>query len=353
MRFVSFRLATALAAIAILVTLNAHSSAKADTKTPTVAVMAAPAGQDLNPDPNRQNFDYALASGQSVSDELYISNVGNKAVDVMVYARDAHTAPDGALAIDGLSQLPADSATWVTFGSGNTLTYNVRLKAAERIKLPFTLKVPNDATAGDHVGGILGTYGGTDGNLKIVSRIGVRLYTRVIGELEPALVVSNVKSAYTTSFWSPLDSVMKVSLTLTNKGNVALGGLIKASTLGLFGNDLATPGGIKVDEITPGQSINLVAEIPGLAQWGLYHNTVTVKPTVAKESLITDELPEISRDDWYFETPITWLVIAIAFAAGIWYFRFRRQRLKQRTEAWLLYTEAEAERKARLKQDAQ
>lgn len=315
--------------------------------------MAAPAGPDLNPDPNRQHFDYVLTAGQSLTDEVYISNVGNKAVDVMVYARDSHTAADGAPAVDALTQLPKESGSWVTFGSDNKLTATIHLEAAQRVKQPFTVKVPNDATAGDHTAAVLVSYLGAPGNIRVVSRIAVPIYTRLQGDLQPSLVVSNVESKYSTSFWSPLESVMKISFTLTNKGNVVLGGLVKASALGLFGNELATPGGIRVDEITPGQSLNLTAEIPGVAQWGLFHNNLTIKPTVAQESLIKNEIPAISRDDWYFEAPVTWLVILAAIALGVWYFRFRRQRLKKRTEAWISYTEAEAERKARLKQDAE
>jgi len=353
MRFVPKFCAYLLALTVFSASLLSSLVSTADTKTPTAAVMAAPAGPDLNPDPNRQHFDYVLTAGQNLTDEIYISNVGNKAVDVMVYARDSHTSAEGAPAVDGLTQLPKDSGSWVTFGPENTLTYNVHLEVSQRIKLPFSVKVPNDATAGDHTAGILVAYVGAQGNFKLVSRISVPLYARIQGDLQPSLVLSNVRSSYSPSFWSPLESVMKVSFTLTNKGNVVLGGLVKASTLGLFGFELATPSGVRVDEITPGQSLDLTAEIPSVAQWGLYHNTLSVKPTVAKESLIQTELPAISRDDWYFTIPVTWLFIVLTLGICVWYFRFRRQRLKKRTEAWIEYTEAEAERKARLKQDAE
>jgi len=180
-----------------------------------------------NPDPaqpfGKSWFIYNTADfGKEISDKVEVVNLSNVPIRARVWVADAITTSDGAYAIKEES---SEIGTWVNFpGSGSSLT--VDLGANETKVLDFILKVPTNAEVGDHMGAIMiqavGTLSELEGKkaeiapgMKIVTRIGARVYLTVSGEQIRAL-------EFPKFTWKMRDGKFYFLLTLLNKGNVRI-----------------------------------------------------------------------------------------------------------------------------------
>src|SRR5690606_13408426 len=111
-----------------------------------------------------------------------------------VYAADGYTTTAGRL--DALTRDTASSAvgTWLEPGVGR-----LRLAPGESETVPFTIRVPDDATPGDHAGAVLTsrTVTAQDSGLDYEARSGIRVHLRVAGDLAPRLTVTGAPSSTT------------------------------------------------------------------------------------------------------------------------------------------------------------
>ena len=181
--------------------------------------------QPADPDPTQlfsaSWFIYTSGLGQKIKDRVDVINLADEPMRVRVWAADGTTTPDGAYTI---KEGNTDIGTWVTFSGEEERILN--LKARETRTIDFILKVPVNAEVGDHLGAIMvqaiemeeGLGKGeaeVESELKVVTRIGARVYLTVSGKIVRALEFLDFSSERR----SPIHHFV---LTLKNPGNVRI-----------------------------------------------------------------------------------------------------------------------------------
>jgi len=301
-------------------------------------------GADLT----RSRFTYQLNPAQTVSDQFYVKNTGTKLIELLVFAADATTDAQGVFTVQSSNEVSKDVGAWVRF-QGGSKAVRLSLKAGQDANVPFTLKVPNLVSPGDHIGGIgVSTLpGSATGQINLVRAVITRLYARVRGNLSPLLTVSNVSATYTPSF-SPFEGTVTERFTISNVGNVSLSAKAAASVDGPFGIALANAKTFKVSEIAPGTKRDFELSMTGVGQWVFLHPSVKLTTFTDKDALYAGKLPQVVRDVilWVFPTTIFVFLVFAAIVAFI--IRSNIRNRQQQVKRWLAYTEAEARRKAEL-----
>ena len=94
-------------------------------------------------------FVYPAAAGSVVRGAVAVTNTGDLAGRVRLYAADATTgSTTGAVYLTDAA--PKSVGAWISLGSGG-----MRLAPGQREQVPFTVHVPRGARAGQYVGGIV------------------------------------------------------------------------------------------------------------------------------------------------------------------------------------------------------
>lgn len=200
----------------------------------------------------RSRFEYAATPGAVQPDYIAISNDTYQPVTLSVYASDGFNTVSDGFDLLPASKKPVDVGSWITLQS-NLLT----IKARDTVVVPVTVRVPLKVTPGDHVGGIVASLRTTEvdkkGNRVAVDhRVGVRVYLRIQGALDPRLTVTNLKAKYHHNWWNPFGSgKVTVSYTVHNVGNVRLGAGQSVSVSGWYGGTVQSPRISDVPELLP------------------------------------------------------------------------------------------------------
>jgi hypothetical protein len=108
-----------------------------------------PGHWDQNDPATKAYFKSTVKPGETFTDEVIVTNTGDAPIDLVISGVDGLTAPTSG-AVYGNRQDPINKAgTWVSPSTG-------RVTVAPHAEVPvaFTVKVPKDATAGDHLAGI-------------------------------------------------------------------------------------------------------------------------------------------------------------------------------------------------------
>lgn len=198
-----------------------------------------PAGAAMT---DRAYFFHQGAAGTTVGDSATILNSSDKELTFQIFATDAVNTPaGGAFALLPVDQKPKDVGAWIALAPGTATTVTVPPKG--RKDIPFTVKVPQDATPGDHVGGIVALNTAVEGirqegkvQVGVKRQVGSRLYFRVPGPLTPGLSVENVKVSRSAPVlpWVK-EARATISYTLVNRGNVVVEPKVAVSAQGLLG----------------------------------------------------------------------------------------------------------------------
>ncbi|WP_420113222.1 WxL protein peptidoglycan domain-containing protein, partial [Pseudactinotalea sp.] len=163
------------------------------------AVAAAPAVADeiawsVAPSNNehgdaRPNYGYQLEPGAVIQDGLEVANTGEVELTLAVAAADGFTTANGVLDLVPVTDPQLDLGAWVV-----PEVSELTLAPGERVEVPFTLTVPQDAAPGDHTGGIV-TIRTSDagGTVQLEQRLASRIHVRVPGEQVVTLAVSDLE----------------------------------------------------------------------------------------------------------------------------------------------------------------
>jgi hypothetical protein len=253
-----------------------------------------------------------------------------------IYATDALNDDKGGFALLSGATKPTDVGAWTSIGvSRIKVTVPPRTRdargqeAAGFVIVPFTVKVPADASPGDHTAAVLAsleTVGkpGQQANVKLDQRVGTRMFVRVAGKLAPGISVENVKAEYDGTI-SPVGTGSAiVTFTVANRGNVKLGGRINVDVSGLLGrtSSVTLP---DLPLLLPGNAINLTVQVPDVVPQ--LRNTANVTLTPLKLQGDADpDLPDVSGSTSFWAVPWTLCALVLLLILLGWYGWHRRRR---------------------------
>lgn len=266
-----------------LLAVVSTSVAAQDTPTTTVANRSSsevPVTWSVRPSPGadgaaRPNFVLDAEPGQSISDELVVTNDGKVELVLGVYVSDAFNTDEGGTDLLAGDEPPRDIGAWTTPESTS-----ITVPAGGQVVVPFTIAVPDDAAAGDHVGGIVTsltvTEQGTDGTrVKVERRLGTRIYLRVDGELSPELTFTDLSAEYHASVNPFAPGSMELTYTVENTGNVRLRATRVATVATGMGFAERVGEAADMKELLPDNSYTLTQRVDGV--WPGFSTTSSVE----------------------------------------------------------------------------
>jgi hypothetical protein len=276
---------------------------------------------------DRSTLTYQVAPGAELDDAVTLFNYSNVQLNFTVYGTDAYNNEDGAFDLLTTEQEPSDVGSWIT-----VIQENVTVPARSQVTLPVTLKVPADASPGDHVGAIVASSvaQGTGPDGKIVNldrRTGSRVYLRVDGPLNPELVVESVKTTYKPAL-NPLSGTANVTYRIRNRGNVRLQGAHSVSVSGFLGFGKKSTKVQDLPELLPGEDFTVHATFDGVPATGLAFTDVHLQP----RPIDGDEadLSSADRRGLALAPPLTVIMLALAVWLALYARRaYRRHRRDQ------------------------
>lgn len=305
------RLLTGLAVLAGALTLAGPAVAAtpaAPSGDQDVTWTVRTASNDLGAD--RTSFTYTLDPGRSVTDGLVVANRGRTAVELSVYAADGYTTQTGQL------DLVVAGATSVGVGAwAKPRVEHVTVAPGKTADVPFTLTVPQTATPGDYVGGVVTSLrqegeGGDGDAITVDRRLGVRLTLHVGGTVSPALAVEGVHVDHSTTA-DPLGrGGTTVRYTLHNTGNTVLSARQGVALAGPFGvlRSTVTPSG-DVPDLLPGESWKVTVPVPDVVASGHLTATVTATPLLTDASGSTSALDPVEAHGSTWALP--WVLVGL------------------------------------------
>ncbi|MER7006056.1 DUF916 domain-containing protein [Dactylosporangium sp. NPDC000555] len=239
---------------------------------PAIPAAAAPAEDAIQwavgPAPSvsgdaRATIDYTLPPETEITDRVAISNLGNEALTLAVYATDAFTTPEGSFTLLTADQRPVDLGSWISFE-----TPTVTIAPGTTVQIPFRMTLPKDATPGDHAAGIVASRqvaGSADGNTRLAvdQRVGTRVYVRVNGALNPDLSITELSVDYGAAMYPFRNRDATVKYTVRNGGNIRLGGTGAISLLAPFGARMAKSQPLSIPPLLPNESFTGTITIGG------------------------------------------------------------------------------------------
>lgn len=278
----------------------------------------------------RVAFVHDVQPGQIVDEVLGISNLAEEPQTFRVYGSDAFSTPDGSFALLRGDQASKDVGSWVGFGAD---TYTV--PGNSRLDLPFKIRVPANATPGDHVGGavaaVLDEGEPEDGQrVDIDRRVAARIYLRVSGPLDPEVTIERVSLDYDAPLNAISGAPARVTYRIRNSGNTRITGTVRVGVTGWLGiGASARPSSLP--ELLPGATIARTVVVDDVRPAVRLTAEVTVVPEDGAGP--TGPAPErISRSASTWAIP--WSLVAVAaLGAAAWWRRRRRRSRRTRSTA--------------------
>ncbi len=316
---------------------GAGTTASTPTASPLQITWSISPATATGPDKTRQRFNYgALKPGATVIDHVEIANDSTQSAAFSIYGTDAAgTTAKGALLLLAPQKKPTDIGSWVHFPGGAAQLTTI-INANTAIVVQFSVKVPPQATPGDHTGAVVAQVAipNKNGGITVTEnyRIAVPLELRVPGALSAALQVQSIS----TGFSDPLNpfgtGTATVSYTVANIGNVRQAGAQMVTVTGPFGQKVVVHQP-QLPTILPGDSIRVTARAPGLFPAGPMTAAVDVKAGWPAGTIaLAHAAPEATANASLFAFPWTLLGLILLLAAigvGVWFYLRWRGRLRR------------------------
>ncbi len=284
-------------------------------------------------------FVYVLKPGSTLLDYVAIESFSSSTQRIRLYARDAIETNGGGLGVQEFSQRPVQVGSWI-----HLLTSSVLAPPDKAVIVPFTIRVPRNASPGDHVGGILASIiregiGAHGSRIQIEERVGERVYVRVTGPLHPKLVISGLVAHYADT-WSPFaGGTFTVTYTLRNVGNLDLSAPSVLRLTNPFGWSRTVRQSGNPPDILPGSFVQVTRVIDGVYPAFRVDSTVNVDPgfsTASTDSGLNETSVRLgdasaSTGTWAIPWPSLGLLLLLILAvASAVYIRSRRRRADRR-----------------------
>jgi hypothetical protein len=314
------------------------ASTAASTPQPLKVTWTILPATATGPDKTRQRFQYnVLTPGSTVTDHVEVVNDSAQSAAFSVYGTDGTgTSAKGALLLMPPQKKATDIGSWVHFPGGATQLSTI-INGGQAIVIQFTVKVPPQATPGDHTGAVVAQVAIPGKNRAGVAvttnyRIAVPLELRVSGALRAGLQVQSVS----TGFSDPLNpfgtGTATISYSVVNTGNVRQAAAQTVTVTGPFGQKVVVHPP-KLATILPGDSIRVTAQAPGLFPAGPMTAHVDVTAGWPTDTIaLANAAPAVTANASLFAFPWTLLglvLLLVAAGVGIWFYLRWRGRLRR------------------------
>jgi hypothetical protein len=282
-----------------------------------------PAGTDGRPD-TRTHYTLQGSPGDVLNDQVLVTNESKVDASFDIYGTDAFNTPTGAFDLLPAAKKPTDIGAWVTFPA-----QKVTIAAGHSVVVAFRVTIPRDATPGDHAGGVVVSLA-TGSDVRLDTRVAVRLYLRVPGFLRPELTVQYVRPTY-SGVANPFGTGgVSLTYTVVNTGNIRLSSHPKVKvTSALFGSTLAQTTPEDLPELLPGGKVTFAAHLAGVFPAGPLTVTVELQPFPDPTQPVGQEIPTFSGHATIWAVP--WLLLVLVLVVGglaagaVWFLRTRRR----------------------------
>ncbi len=277
-----------------------------------------------NPIHFRPFFNPQLRPGQTSSDSVTVTNESSNPLTLRLYAADAFNTRNGAFSIRPRNWPKNHMGAWIQLPIGI-----VTLPAHTGDLIPFTYSVPSGVTPGDYAGGIVAeqtqSTPAKNGSVHIgvLQAVGVAVFGRVAGPLNPGLTVSSVSVSVDRSIASQFGGAVNatVNYAITNTGNQNLRPKVKVALSPLFGGGQSHV--VQLHQLLPGSTVTLAWTFKNVVPFGYLSATVTanaggVQATASNNAVV-----------------IPWglVLILIVLVVLVWWMVRRRRRNRAELEA--------------------
>lgn len=272
-----------------------------------------------NPAP-RNYFVLEGEPGTKIKDKVRIQNWTKAPITFKLFGADGfNTEQDGFFSLKGYDEKMTDLGRWVTPATSQVTVYG-----RTQVDVPVTVKIPRNATPGDHVGGVVAMNVSVESTQKdaegvevgIQRAVGARMYIRVAGPTTPALEVENVTLTHDRGMMPWTGSGRgSVGYTVKNTGNVRLSPDAVVTLAGLTG-EIASVDGKGLTDLLPGETARVNQKVEGIPSFGKVTATVAVTTTDGP----TDEA---ATSTWLVPWPALLVFLAL-IAVAIWLVRRNR-----------------------------
>ncbi|WP_275002412.1 WxL protein peptidoglycan domain-containing protein [Promicromonospora iranensis] len=295
---------------------------------------------DENGEDGRAWVEWAADPGQSRTEHMAVINHSDDPVEFRLTSADGYFTDTGRF-----NMLPSDQES-VAAGTWIELPESVTVPAGAAEVVPFTVAVPDDAEPGDHAAGVAASVRSTGGGeVAVESRVGFRVMTRVLGELEPSLGLT--ASASYTGDPNPFEAgAIDVAYELENTGNTRLNARPEISLSGPFGLGELTLRGEEIVEIAPGETRHGTVRFPDAWPLVAYDVTVVAQPLPLSDELSFDDAERGSAQTTVLAMPWPQLLVLIVAALLTTWSVWRRRREQRRTAELVAQAREEAREEA-------
>ncbi|MFG2090062.1 MULTISPECIES: hypothetical protein [unclassified Spirillospora] len=216
----------------------------------------------------RPAFAIEAPPGETVQDTVRVTNLTDGPLTFRLYGADAYNTPrDAGFALRTAGEPRRGVGAWITLKHGT-----LKVPANKAVKVPFTLKIPENATPGEHIGGIVALNTAIEsvqesGGARVGVRraVGARVYLRVAGPLTPGLRIGGPDTARTEPLVPYVHrSRGTIRYTVINTGNQRISPTARVWATGVFGRRVKRWPDRRLPEILPGQRTEITVPWNGV-----------------------------------------------------------------------------------------
>jgi hypothetical protein len=291
-----------------------------------------PAGPDGKPDA-RTHYTLQANPGTTLTDRVLVTNTSKVPVSFTIYGTDAFNTATGEFDLLAADKPPIDLGSWLTFPFKA-----VSVSAGGTVAVPFQMVVPKTATPGDHAGGVLVSLlnqaNTNAGKVNVDTRVGVRVYLRIPGDLVPRLGVGAVSAKYSGTGNPFGTGKISVTYTVNNPGNIRLRAHPTITVGGIFGT-VATLKPDDIPELLPNSHVTFTNTIGGVFPEGPLTVTVRLAPYADPLQPVGQDVPAASASAsvWAMPWTLLLLVFGVLLLGVLAWLLSRRRRIRQLDEA--------------------
>lgn len=277
----------------------------------------------------RPYFSYDATPGGYVEDHIAVRNFATRSQRLNVYPVDAVTGTNGLFSYAAKSARRKQVGAWLRIGGVPKGT--VTVKARSTVILPVFLRVPRNASPGDHAGAVIVSLTSLVKSkkkhtlVKFEQRIATRVIIRVSGRLHPRLSIKNLHASYSGRLNPFAGGVVRLSYSVGNTGNALLGASQQVTGHGLIGSAVRATSLPVVPLLLPGGAYKVSTHVSGILPFFEVTATVRLAPVGLRGDINPGmHVTTASVTIW----TIPWLLIAIVIVLilGIIALIWRRRR---------------------------